>query len=108
MGDIDVPLIVPLLTIPSTNRVISTAQDHGKEVLHPNKDKPNTTDEKKLDGKSTVSAMANLLLCGVRDSMDIFGPLKSVAWGLYFILDNCEVWSPTDVTICNAYKCSSK
>ena len=49
-------------------------------------------DEKKSTWKSTASATAKLLLRGVRDSSDAFGPLKSVASGLCFILENCEVW----------------
>ena len=48
-------------------------------------------DENKADWKSTASASAKLLLRGVCDSADAFGPLKSVAGGLCFILDNCEV-----------------
>ena len=44
--------------------------------------------------KSTASSSAKLLLCGVRDSADAFGPLKSVAGGLCFILENCEVRFP--------------
>jgi len=51
-------------------------------------------DENKSDWKSTASASAKLLLRGVRDSADAFPPLKSVAGGLCFILENCEVWSP--------------
>ena len=51
-------------------------------------------DENKSDWKSTASASAKLILRGVRDSADAFGPLKSVAGGLCFILDNCEVWFP--------------
>ena len=47
--------------------------------------------EKRPDWKATASSSARLILCGVRDSADAFGPLKSVAGGLYFILDNCEV-----------------
>ena len=49
-------------------------------------------DEKKSSLKSTAFATAKLLLRGVRDSADAFGPLKSVAGGLCFILENCEVW----------------
>ena len=41
--------------------------------------------------KSTTSAAAKLLLRGVRDSAAVFGPLQSVAGGLCFILENCEV-----------------
>ena len=47
--------------------------------------------EKKLDWKTTALATAKLLLRGVRDSADAFSPLKSVAGGLCFILENCEV-----------------
>ena len=49
--------------------------------------------EKKSGWKSTAFATAKLLLRGVRDSADAFGPLKSVAGGLCFVLENCEVWS---------------
>ena len=48
-------------------------------------------DENKQDWGSTASASAKLLLRGVRDSADAFGPLKSVAGGLCFILESCEV-----------------
>ena len=50
------------------------------------------TDENRSNWKSIASATAGLLLRGVRDSADAFGPLKSVAGGLCFILENCEVW----------------
>ena len=48
-------------------------------------------DTDRPDWKSTVSSSAKLVLRGVRDSADAFGPLKSVAGGLCFILENCEV-----------------
>jgi len=48
-------------------------------------------DDSKPDWKSTASATAKLLLRGVRDSADAFGPLKSVTGGLCFILENYEV-----------------
>ena len=51
-------------------------------------------DENKSGWKSTASSSAKLLLRGVRDSADAFGPLKSVAGGLCFILENCEVRLP--------------
>ena len=41
--------------------------------------------------KSTASSSAKLVLRAVRDSADAFSPLKSVAGGLCFILENCEV-----------------
>ena len=49
--------------------------------------------ESKSDWKATASSAAKLLLLGVRESADAFGPLKSVAGGLCFILENCEVWT---------------
>ena len=52
-----------------------------------------SADESGLDWGSTVSSTAKLLLRGVRDSADAFAPLKSVAGGLCFILENCEVSS---------------
>ena len=64
-----------------------------QEATHPNKSKPNTAGEKKSGWKSTVSATAKLLLRGVNESADAFGPLKSVTGGLCFILENCEVCS---------------
>ena len=53
------------------------------------------TDENKSGWKSTASSSAKLLLRGVRDSADALGPLKSVAGGLCFILENCEVGLPS-------------
>ena len=45
---------------------------------------------------SMASSSAKLVLRAVRDSADAFGPLKSVAGGLCFILENCEVrWLPS-------------
>ena len=76
---------------------------------------PNT-DDKNVDPsaapdenkwKSTASASAKLLLRGVRDSADAFGPLKSVASGLCFILENCEVWSPSPTLPTTAHRCHS-
>ena len=48
-------------------------------------------DENRPDWGSTASSSAKLVLRAVRDSADAFGPLKSVAGGLCFILENCEV-----------------
>jgi hypothetical protein len=47
--------------------------------------------DNKSHWKSNVSAAAKLLLCMVRDSADAFPPLKSIAGGLCFILENHEV-----------------
>ena len=54
-------------------------------------------DENKSNWKSAASAKAKLLLRGVRDSADAFGPLKSVAGGLCFILENYEVRSSSHI-----------
>ena len=66
-----------------------------------------TPDEYKSGWKSTTSASAQLLLRGVRDSADAFGPLKSVAGGLYFILENCEVGLPPSYPVPNAHRSHS-
>ena len=46
------------------------------------------------DGESTPSATVKLLR-GARDSLNGFGPLKSLARGLCLILENCKVWLPS-------------
>jgi len=74
------------------NADIPAIPDHVQEDPRPNEGaEPNPAADKKSTWKSTVSAAAKLLLRGVSDSADAFGPLKSVAGGLCFILDNCEV-----------------
>ena len=83
----------PILIVSIANVGSSAVPDPAQEALHSNKSEPNTEDENKPDWKSTASATAKLLLRGVRDAADAFGPLKSVAGGLCFILDNCEVCS---------------
>ena len=81
------------LIVPLHNAEASAVPDHTqKEFLPDGSTEPNATaDEKKSSWKSTAYATAKLLLYGVRDSADAFGPLKSVAGGLCFILENCEV-----------------
>ena len=78
----------------STDNVGTSAiSDHIPATLHhDNSGGPSAAmDETKSTWKTTASTAANLLLRGVRDSADAFGPLKSVAGGLCFILENCEV-----------------
>jgi len=75
-----------------------TSGGHEQEGDEPNAEDESvgpgvSTDGNKTDWRSTASASARLVLRGVRDSADAFAPLKSVAGGLYFILENCEVWS---------------
>ena len=57
---------------------------------------PAASDDKS-DWGSTAVATAKLLLRGVKDSADAFGPLKSVAGGLCFVLENCEVRSSAPI-----------
>ena len=87
---------MPHLTILSGN-TDAVVPDHAPEAIRPseneNTEPSAATNEKKSDWKSTASATAKLILRGVRDSSDAFGPLKSVAGGLCFILENCEVRS---------------
>ena len=74
----------------------SAVPDHVQEGIPPNESVEPTAaaNENKRNWKSTASEAAKLLLRGVRDSADAFPPLKSVAGGLCFILENCEVGSP--------------
>ena len=70
----------------------TAAPDHVQEAFGLNQSEPNAAEENTFDqGKSTASVSAESLLRGVSESTDTFGPLKSVAGGLYFILENCEV-----------------
>ena len=66
------------------------------------------TNEEKSSWKSTAFATAKLLLRGVRDSADAFGPLKSVAGGLCFILENCEVCNYPSLHDHDPYRYSSE
>ena len=77
----------------------STISDHVPATLHHDESgEPSpVANENKSNWKSTASATAKLLLRGVRDTADAFGPLKSVAGGLCFILENCEVRSPSRI-----------
>jgi len=79
------------------NMGISTISNHVPATLHHDeRGEPSAAaDKSKSSWKSTASATTKLLLRGVRDTADAFGPLKSVAGGLCFILENCEVQSPS-------------
>ena len=81
------------LIIPLCNADASAVPGHTQKDLSPdeNAESNAAASEKKSNWKSTAYASAKLLLRGVRDSADAFGPLKSVAGGLCFILENCEV-----------------
>ena len=74
----------------------STGGGSEREGVGPHAGNENVEASAAVDGerpgwKSTASSSAKLVLRAVRDSADAFGPLKSVAGGLCFILENCEV-----------------
>ena len=70
----------------------SALPDYGPEVVRPEEtlEPSAAADEKKSNDKPTASATTELFRV-VRDSASAFGPLKSLAGSLCFILDNCEV-----------------
>ena len=65
------------------------------ETIDPESSDPivesSATNENKSNLASLASSGARFILNGIKESADAFGPLKSVAGGLCFILDNCEV-----------------
>ena len=89
----------PLLTLHPNNIGTTAVPDHipGDPLYGESTEPSVVADGKKSNWKSTATATTKLLLRGVRDSADVFGPLKSVAAGLCFILENCEV-RPTSST----------
>ena len=84
---------------------VISGPDHRPKETHPGESigSGSVADKKRTGRMSTISATAALLLRGIRDSADVFIPLKSVAGGLYFILENCEVWFIPCVSMCNVY-----
>ena len=69
-------------------------QGSGPNTENENVGAGSAADENRPDCKSTASSSAKLVLRAVRDSAGAFGPLKSIAGGLCFILENCEVRFP--------------
>ena len=85
------------LIVPSVDTEPSTAPDQVPEAVGTGESaEPGpAASEEQSNWRSTAVAAAKLLLRGVRDSADAFGPLRSVAGGLCFILENYEVrWLP--------------
>jgi len=96
------------LIIPSDNVDTSTVPERVPETLHPDdRIELSALTDNELGRRSAVLATAKLL-CGVRDSMNAFGPLKSVAGGLCLILENCDVWLPCCTLSCGTYSYPSK
>ena len=69
---------------------------------------PSATGDNRSNIKSLVYSGAKLILNGVKESADAFGPLKSVAGGLCFILDTFEVRHSPASAVHNAYTVNSK
>ena len=78
-----------------------TVLDHVPATLHRGEsgEPSDAAGETKSNWRSAAFATAKLLLRGVRDTTDAFAPLKSVAGGLCFIVENFEVWSPPACTV---------
>ena len=90
----------PAVVVGSGREGEGNGSDAGDKSVGPSA----AADKNKSDWKSTASASAKLLLYGVRDSADAFPPLKSVAGGLCFILENCEVCPSPLCATYNAYR----
>ena len=93
------------LIVPSDIAETSAVPTH---VPEENTDRNAVANEKESNWKSTASATGKLLLRGVRDSADAFGPLKAVAGGLCFILENYEVLSSSPIHFHNTHRFRSK
>ena len=93
------------LITPLHNADASAVPDRIRKGLPDENAQPNAAASvKKSSRESTASAAAKFLLRGVRDSVDAFGPLKSVAGGLCSILENCEVWASLHVHRQNSHR----
>ena len=86
-------MLLLIVHLPPDNLDTLTILDHVSEVVCTDEavEQGVAANENKSDWKSALSATAKLLLRGVKESADAFPPLKSVASGLCFILDNYEV-----------------
>ena len=76
------------VNLASADKPINSNQS---SVLGNNKNQQNAMGEDRSNREPTVSAAAKLLLRAVRESADAFPPLKSLAGGLCFIMENFEV-----------------
>ena len=104
-GALNVVISIAALITPSGNIDI-TVPDGAPEIPHPNEAELSpAAGETTLGSGSTVTVE---LLCAVRDSANGFGPLKSVAGGLYLVLGNCKVCFPPTGLARNTYNHPSK
>jgi len=81
------------LTVPSGNPDSSAIRDRPQEHAQPSSCVPGPSggDEDALNSKSNTTSEAKSTLLGVKESAHGFLPLKSIAGGLYLVLDSCEV-----------------
>jgi len=97
------------LIIPSDSVDTSVSLDRVTAVPRPdNSDERSVVADENKPGWESNGFTTAELLRGVRDSADAFGPLKSFAGGLCFILENYEVRSSSTSTIRNAYGCPQR
>jgi len=89
-GEPDGALMLLFKLLPSSlsHNIDTTVPNDAPEALHPNASaKPSAaTDETTLESTTAIK-----LLHVVRDSVNGFGPLKSVAGDLCLVLENCKV-----------------
>ena len=97
------------LSLPATASLDNTdgpaVPDHAQQVPTDERE-PGAADGDTSNWKSAASATARSLLYTVKESSNAYAPLKSIAEGLYFILNNCEVCHPS-CTFPDAYGRSS-
>ena len=76
----------------------STAPNHPPDLICPNESVELSTavDGGELNSESTMPTTVRLL-CVVRDSPNVFGPLGFIAGTLCLIMENCTVSSPSHV-----------
>jgi len=91
-------ILVLSLIGPLDNSDDSAIPDQVQDALGSGKSELNTMDgNRPKQWKSTASATAKMFLRGIKESADAFPPLKSVVGGLYYIVDNFEVWQPYSI-----------
>ena len=87
---------LPVLTVSSDDVETSTIPHHVLDIPHPGVKQGIVMDDSETGWKYTDSATTKLL-CGVKDSVNAFVPLKSIAGHLCVILGNCEVCPPPPI-----------
>ena len=96
-----------LLTVSSGDTDSSPVHSHFKQDPSAGEREPDVVDESIYESisswESTASATTKTFLDTVKESSDAFGPLKSLAGGLCFILDSCEVPSPAPTRLIPQY-----